>query len=68
MVTAAKVYALLDGRFNVSKEDLERAATPAMRHRVILNFEAEADGVSTDDLIAGVVDEVRNTDRDPIGV
>ena len=68
LVTAGKIYALLDGRYNVSKEDLKKAAKPALRHRIILNFEAEADGVTPDQVVNDVVSHVESTDRDPIGV
>jgi MoxR-like ATPase len=52
---AAKVSALLDGRFNVSFEDAAKAATPALRHRVLLNFEGEAENIRTDDVIEDIV-------------
>jgi MoxR-like ATPase len=68
LVTAGKIYALLDGRYNVSKEDLKRAAKPALRHRIILNFEAEADGVTPDQVVGEVLDHVEAGDKDPIGV
>lgn len=68
LVTAGKIYALLDGRYNVSKEDLKRAAVPALRHRVILNFEAEAEGIAPDQVVAMVVEQVEAGDKDPIGV
>jgi len=68
MALAARVYALLDGRYNVSKEDLAKAALPVLRHRMVLNFEAEADGVGPDVLIAKIVDHIRAQDRDPIAV
>ncbi len=45
---AAKIYALLDGRYNVSFDDVRKAALPALRHRLLLNFEGEAEGLSTD--------------------
>ena len=41
---AAKVYAMLDGRYNASFSDVQRAAGPGLRHRVLLNFEGEAEG------------------------
>lgn len=68
LVTAGKVYALLNGRFNVSKEDLRRAAKPTLRHRLILNFEAEADGMTPDRVIDEVISYVESRDRDPIKV
>ncbi len=45
---AAKIYAMLDGRYNVSFDDVKKAALPALRHRLLLNFEGEAEGLSTD--------------------
>ena len=47
MALAAKVRALLEGRYNVSFEDVRRVYLPAMRHRVILNFEAQAEGIAS---------------------
>jgi MoxR-like ATPase len=55
LVLGAKVRALADGRYNVSAEDIKAMAVPALRHRVILNFEGEAEGVDTDTLISRVV-------------
>ena len=51
MVLGAKVTALLAGRYNVSFEDIQAAARPALRHRLILNFEGQAEGVTPDRLI-----------------
>jgi MoxR-like ATPase len=58
MVLAAKIYALLMGRFNVAYEDIRRVAPPALRHRLILNFEAEAKAVSTDQVVATILKAV----------
>ena len=58
LALAGKVRALLDGRFNVSFEDLRRVYLPTLRHRVILNFEAQAEGMSTDDVLLQVLDKV----------
>jgi MoxR-like ATPase len=55
LVLGAKVRALADGRYNVSVDDIKAMAVPALRHRVILNFEGEAEGVDTDTLITRVV-------------
>src|SRR5262249_6490429 len=55
MALAAKVRALLEGRFNVSFEDVRRVYLPAMRHRVILNFEAQAEGITTDHVLAEIL-------------
>jgi MoxR-like ATPase len=56
LVLGAKVRALTEGRFNVSVEDLRVLAAPALRHRIILNFEGEAEGVDVDTLIGQIVD------------
>jgi MoxR-like ATPase len=58
---AAKVRALLDGRFHVSFGDIKEVVIPAMRHRVILNFEGEAEGITTDMVIEKVIAETPTT-------
>ncbi|MDR3619612.1 MAG: MoxR family ATPase [Paludisphaera borealis] len=58
LVLAAKVRALLDGRYNVSFEDLRRVYLPSLRHRVLLNFEAQAEGIDPDDVLLKVLDSV----------
>ncbi|MCA9235663.1 MAG: MoxR family ATPase, partial [Planctomycetales bacterium] len=55
---AAKVRALLSGRFNVSFEDVRRVFLPAMRHRVILNFEAQAEAMDTDQVLVDILKKV----------
>jgi MoxR-like ATPase len=55
LVLAAKVRALFDSRFNVSFEDIRAVAIPCLRHRLILNFEGEAEGVDTADLLSDVL-------------
>ena len=55
---ASKVRALLEGRFNVSFEDIRRVYLPAMRHRVIPNFEAQAEGVTSDQVLLDILDQV----------
>lgn len=68
LITAGKIQALLAGRFNVSKDDLIRAAKQCLRHRIGLNFEAEADGISTDRIVEEILEFVSKGDRDPIKV
>jgi MoxR-like ATPase len=68
LITAGKAYALLDGRYNVAKEDLKKAAKPALRHRVLLNFEAEAEGLTQDRILEDILTSVEQGDRDPIRV
>jgi MoxR-like ATPase len=57
MVLGAKIHALLEGRFNVAYADVQAVATPALRHRVILNFEGEAEGISTDSVVRAIIAE-----------
>ena len=58
MILGGKVRALLDGRFNVSMEDIRALMLPALRHRIILNFEAQADGRTPDDLLEEISSKV----------
>ncbi|RLV59885.1 MoxR family ATPase [Parashewanella curva] len=58
LMLAAKVQALLNGRFAVSCDDVKAIATPVLRHRLVLNFHAQANGVSADSLITDVLNHV----------
>jgi MoxR-like ATPase len=58
LVLAGKVRALLEGRYNVSFEDIRSVYLPAMRHRVLLNFEAQAENIASDTVLAAIVNEV----------
>ena len=58
LVTAGKIYALLDGRFNVAIDDVRAVAMPAFRHRIILNFEGEAEGITTEAIVRTILDAV----------
>ena len=58
MLLAGKVRALADGRFNVSYDDIQAVAATALRHRLILNFEAEAEGITTDQIIGQILADV----------
>jgi MoxR-like ATPase len=58
LVLGAKVRALCQGRYNVSVDDLKALAAPALRHRVILNFEGEAEAVDIDTLVGEMVESV----------
>ncbi|HKF79014.1 MAG TPA: AAA family ATPase [Candidatus Dormibacteraeota bacterium] len=55
LVLAGRIRALLEGRYNVALDDLEAVAVPALRHRVFLNFEADAAGVDTDRVVSAVL-------------
>jgi MoxR-like ATPase len=58
---AAKVRALLDGRFHVSFQDVKDVTIPAMRHRVLLNFEGEAEGITTDMVLEKIIADTPQT-------
>ena len=58
LVLGAKARALLEGRLVASADDLVRVAKPVLRHRLVLNYQAEAEGVVADDLIARLLDAV----------
>ncbi len=58
LALAAKVRALLEGRYNVSFEDIRRVYLPALRHRIILNFEAQAEGIDPDQLLLDILESV----------
>ena len=59
LVLAGKVRALLEGRYNVSFEDVRRVYLPALRHRILLNFEAQAENIPPDAVLQQVLKEVR---------
>ncbi len=58
LILGAKISALLDGRYNVAFDDVRAVAPAALRHRLLLNFEGQAEGVHTDDVIAELVAKV----------
>jgi MoxR-like ATPase len=64
LALAAKVRALLEGRYNVSFEDVRRVYLPAMRHRVILNFEAQAEGLDTDRILLDILEKLPEKGED----
>ncbi len=59
LILASKIMALLDGRYNVAFADVRAAALPALRHRVILNFEGQAEGVSADEVVGRIVEALK---------
>src|SRR5437762_519253 len=68
LALAAKVRALLEGRYNVSFEDVRRVYLPALRHRVILNFEAQAEGLDTDHVLLEILEKLpeKASDEAPV--
>ena len=55
ILLAARINALINGRFHVSKEDINDVAIPAMRHRMLLSFEGEAEGITTENIIKDII-------------
>ena len=55
VILAAKIRALLEGRYAVSIDDIRHVATPALRHRLIMNFEGEAEGIEADNIIGEIL-------------
>ena len=66
LLLTAKALALMAGRYNVSKDDIRKAALPCLRHRVLLNYEAEADGVTSDTVVQNIIAFVEKRDKEPI--
>jgi MoxR-like ATPase len=60
IMLGAKIVALLAGRYNVAFEDIEVVAPWALRHRLILNFEGLAEGVSADRIVAELLEKLPN--------
>ncbi len=59
LVLGAKITALLDGRLNVSFDDIAAVAPAALRHRLLLNFEGQAQGIKTDDVVADLLANIK---------
>ena len=59
LILGAKIRAILDNRYHVARDDLKTMALPVLRHRMILNFEGQAEGISTDDVIQKLLIEVK---------
>ena len=55
ILLASRINALISGRFHVSKEDINAVAIPAMRHRMLLSFEGEAEGITTEQIIKDII-------------
>ena len=64
LVLASKVRALLEARYNVSFEDIRSVYLPALRHRILLNFEAQAENIAPDTVLAQILNEVREKAAD----
>ena len=58
LILASKVRAILDGRYNVAREDIQAVALPSLRHRLILSFEGEAEGIDPDTIVQHLLEEI----------
>lgn len=63
LVLGAKARALMHGRYHVTRDDVEALALPVLRHRIVPTFNAEAEGVSVDDLIKRLLNQVKDSSR-----
>jgi MoxR-like ATPase len=61
LVLSAKVRAMLEGRYHVSYTDVASSYLPAMRHRIMLNFEGQAEGLQSDDLLEHILETTEKT-------
>jgi MoxR-like ATPase len=62
LILGAKAMAAMDGRFSVSLDDVRKVAIPVLRHRIATNFQAQAEGQTTDSLIKRLLNEIREPD------
>jgi MoxR-like ATPase len=62
LILAGKAFAAMDGRFSVAIDDVKKAATPVLRHRMAANFQAQAEGKTTDDIVARLLKEIEDPD------
>jgi MoxR-like ATPase len=58
LILAGKARALLKGRYHVSTEDIRQVALPVLRHRIVTNFNAEAEGIKSDAIVRKLIDHI----------
>ena len=63
IILGAKVKALINGRYNVGFQDITDCALPTLRHRVMLNFEAEAENISSDDILNDMLQKIKHQEQ-----
>ena len=66
LIAGAKAIAAMDGRFSIDPEDVKRIAKPVLRHRVATNFQSQAEGMSTDDIVDKLIAEIQPPEPDKI--
>jgi MoxR-like ATPase len=59
LINGGKALAAMDGRFSVAIDDIKKIAVPVLRHRISTNFQAQAEGMSTEDVIHRLLKEVK---------
>lgn len=59
LITSSRINALLEGRYNVAYDDINKMALPVLRHRLILNFDAISDGIDSDGVILKILEEIK---------
>jgi MoxR-like ATPase len=66
LILGSKARAVLKGRYHVSSEDVQSVAYPVLRHRILTNFNAEAEGISSDDIIKRLIESIPTTSSDSL--
>src|SRR5207302_3553398 len=66
LVLAGKARALLKGRYHVSTEDIRQVALPVLRHRIVTNFNAEAEGIKSDTIVKKLMDHIPRQQYDEL--
>ena len=66
LILAGKARALLKGRYHVSTEDIRQVALPVLRHRIVTNFNAEAEGVKSDTIVKKLIDAIPRQQYDDL--
>ena len=61
LTLSAKARALMQGRYHVTREDMNALAAPVLRHRVLLNYFADSDGVSMEDVLGDVINTLHQS-------
>ena len=62
LILAGKAFAAMDGRFSVAIDDIKKAAIPVLRHRVAANFQAQAEGKNSDDIVVKLLASIEDPD------
>jgi len=66
LILAGKARALLKGRYHVSTEDIRQVALPVLRHRIVTNFNAEAEGIKSDTIVRKLIDSIPRQQYDEL--